>query len=176
MTKKIHKLFFVWDFDKEEQWINDMSAMGMQLIEIGFCTYVFEDGLPGEYVYRLELLEKRASSKSSMDYIEFLKDTGIEFVGSWYRWVYLRKKASDTPFELFSDIDSIIKHINTILCLILPLCLLNLTIGILNVFMGFLTNKFIGSVNIILGVASLLGYHTIYMKKCKLRQERSLHE
>jgi hypothetical protein len=31
MKKKVYKLFFVWEYDKEEKWLNKMSAEGWQL-------------------------------------------------------------------------------------------------------------------------------------------------
>ncbi len=49
MRKTIHKLFFIWDFDKEEKWLNQMAAKGLALVSVGFCKYEFEDCIPGEY-------------------------------------------------------------------------------------------------------------------------------
>ena len=57
MRTTMHKWFWIWDFDKEEQWLNQMAANGKALVHTGFCTYEFEDCTPGEYIYRLELLE-----------------------------------------------------------------------------------------------------------------------
>ncbi len=37
MRKVIHKGFFVWNFDKEERWLNEMAAKGLALISVGFC-------------------------------------------------------------------------------------------------------------------------------------------
>ena len=48
MKKTVHKLFWAWEFDREEKWLNDMSAKGLQLTDVGFCRYVFETGTPGE--------------------------------------------------------------------------------------------------------------------------------
>ena len=87
MKKVIRKLFWVWDFDKEEKWLNEMSAAGLQLRGVGFCKYTFEQGLPGEYVYRLELLNNWPSSYESVQYIRFIEDTGAEHIGSLLRWV-----------------------------------------------------------------------------------------
>ena len=35
-----------------------------------------------------------------------MEDSGVEVVSQWYRWVYMRKKASDGPFEMYTDTDS----------------------------------------------------------------------
>ncbi len=37
MRRIIHKMFLVWDFDKEEKWLNEMAAKGLVLTSVGFC-------------------------------------------------------------------------------------------------------------------------------------------
>ena len=114
MRKTVRKWFWVWDFDKEEQWLNEMAAQGLVLVDVGWCKYVFEDSVPGEYQVRLELLENQPSHEESQKYIRFIEDTGAEQVGAFLRWVYFRKKTADGPFDLFSDLQSRIKHIKRI--------------------------------------------------------------
>lgn len=99
MKKTIYKKFTLWESEKEEKWINDMSAQGWQLVKARLLRYDFEQGKPQEYLYKLELLEKDTADKESQSYIHFLKDTGIEVVGECGNWVYLRRKAADGPFE-----------------------------------------------------------------------------
>ena len=36
MKKVIHKLFFAWNFEKEEQWLNEMASKGLVLTYAGF--------------------------------------------------------------------------------------------------------------------------------------------
>jgi hypothetical protein len=57
MRHNIVKVFPVWDFDREERWLNEMSQKGLALIAVGYCNYTFEDCGPGEYTVRLELLD-----------------------------------------------------------------------------------------------------------------------
>ena len=40
MTK--YRWFWVWDFEKEERWLNEMAANGWTLVEVGYCRYTFE--------------------------------------------------------------------------------------------------------------------------------------
>lgn len=110
MRRIVYKLFSIGAFEKEEKWLNEMSAKGMQLVSVGFCRYEFEQGTPGKYVYRLELLDSLPSSAESVAYIKFIEETGVEHIASYIRWVYLRKKATDGPLELYSEISSKIKH------------------------------------------------------------------
>lgn len=35
-----------------------------------------------------------------------MEENGVEVVSQWYRWVYLRKKASDGSFEMYTDSES----------------------------------------------------------------------
>ena len=118
MKHVIHKLFWAWEFDKEEKWLNEMSAKGLQLSDVGLFRYVFKEGLPGEYVYRLEMLKHWPRHPESAQYIRFIEEMRAEHIGSLMSWVYFRKKAEDGGFDLFSDIDSRIRHLNRILALI----------------------------------------------------------
>lgn len=118
MRHTMHRWFWVWDFEKEEKWLNEMSAKGLQLVAVGLCKYVFEEGEKGEYAYRLELLKETPSNPESTSYIRFLEETGVEYIGSVLRWVYFRKKTAKGAFELYSDIDSKIKHYSRIMTLI----------------------------------------------------------
>ena len=95
MEKVIRKKFYVWQYEKEEQWINQMSAQGWHLKKASLFKYVFEQGPPNEYDYRLELLEKDIDSADNAGYMRFLMETGIETVGSCSNWVYVRKKRAD---------------------------------------------------------------------------------
>ena len=115
MRKIMHKWFWIWDFDKEEKWLNEMAAKGLVLNSVAFCRYEFVDCLPGEYNIRLEMLRNSVNNFESQNYIRFLEDTGVEHIGTLFRWVYFRKKAESKPFDLFSDIDSRIRHLNRLL-------------------------------------------------------------
>lgn len=134
MIHTAYKVFSVGAFEKEEQWLNEMSAKGLQLIDVGICKYVFAEGQPREYVYRLELLEDLPSTAESMEYIQFLKEVGVEKVGSFFRWVYFRKKATEGSFDLYSDIDSRLKHYKRINLLCNWIIGMNLAAAIFNLF------------------------------------------
>ena len=43
-----------------------------------------------------------------------MEDTGVEVIAQWWRWVYLQKKASDGPFEMYTDAESKITQYNKI--------------------------------------------------------------
>ena len=56
MRETIHKWFWAWEFDKEEQWLSDMAARGKALVSARYVTYEFEDSEPGEYERLKELV------------------------------------------------------------------------------------------------------------------------
>ena len=39
MRQVIRKWFWAWEFDKEEQWLNDMAAKGKALVSARYATY-----------------------------------------------------------------------------------------------------------------------------------------
>ncbi len=139
MRHIIRKMFFVWEFEKEEAWLNEMAARGLCLIAAGFGKYEFEDCTPGEYTVRMELLSQKPSHVESKKYIEFLEETGAEQVGVFSNWVYFRKKTADGSFELFSDLDSRIRHMKRIVSLISWAVYANVFIGVFNLAMFFIS-------------------------------------
>lgn len=114
MRKTVFKVFWAWDFQKEEDWLNAEAAKGSNLVAAGPLSYVFEEGEPGAYTYRLELLENLPMTASEQEYLRFMEDAGIEQIATMGRWVYFRKRTEDGEFELFSDLDSRIKHLRRI--------------------------------------------------------------
>ena len=66
MKRVMHRLFWAWDFDREEDWLNAWAARGLALVDVCGIRYVFEEGAPGEYEYRLELLEHTVQQISDL--------------------------------------------------------------------------------------------------------------
>lgn len=108
MRNTIRKMYL--DNKKEEKWLNEMSSKGLALIDYHWCRYVFEDSPNNEYTYRIELLGHLPNHPESMAYLKFLEENGVEFVAKNERWVFLRKKTVEGPFDLYTDIDSRIVH------------------------------------------------------------------
>ena len=53
--KTIHKWFWVWEFEKEDDWLNEMALNGWVLESIGFVTYHFVRCEPGDYSVHTEM-------------------------------------------------------------------------------------------------------------------------
>ncbi|MBQ8515538.1 MAG: DUF2812 domain-containing protein [Ruminococcus sp.] len=179
MRKVIHKWFWVWDFDKEEKWLNEMAAKGLALVGVGFCRYEFEECVPGEYDIRLQLLEHNHCHAESQNYISFVEETGAEHVGSWIRWVYFRKKTAEGEFQLLSDFDSRIKQLSLIITMIALISLANLMIGISNVSLMIGNSSEVngvGFLNLAIGVLGSLGTWRLLRKRKALKKEQEIFE
>lgn len=179
MRRIVHKLIFVWDFDKEERWLNEMAAKGLCLVGVGFCRYEFEECEPGEYNICMQLLEKSVKDPESQKYIEFLEATGAEHIGTFTRWVYFRRKAEYGPFELFSDNASRVKYLKRIVSFIGVISAMNLLIGVQNILMAFTLDSYanlIGILNLALGIWGTWGTVRLAKKKKRLNREGQLFE
>lgn len=179
MRKIIHKLFWAWDFDKEEKWLNEMSAKGLRLVSVGFNKYEFELCTPGEYAVRLEFLDHWPSNPESEQYIKFIEDSGAKQVGSYGRWVYFQKNTSDGDFELFSDNGSKIKHLKRILIFIGALGLLNLYLAAYNLWFFYSYESYanlIGIPNILVFLLAAFGFWRLFRKMRRLEKERRIFE
>lgn len=179
MRKTIHKAILIWNFDKEEKWLNEMAAKGLCLVSVGFCKYEFEDCEPGQYQICIQLLDKMPNHPESQKYIEFLEATGAEHIGSYSRWVYFRRKSTDGAFEMFSDNASRIKYLSRVINLLAVITVANLMIGVSNIFMAILLESsmnYFGLINLALGIWGTFGTIKLIKKRKRMKQESQLFE
>lgn len=178
-----------WDYEKEERWLNEMSARGMAMTDYSWCRYVFTDAPNGQYIYRIELLENLPTHPESIAYLRFLEESGVECVSTYMRWAYLRKPAAEGAFDLYTDLDSRIKHyqrinrfLSTMMFVEFGAALPNLAIGIVNLNIGERLGNFsygnliIGSAVLALGFVFLALGAPIRKKIKALRTEKAIHE
>ena len=164
--KTIRKWFWVWSFEKEEEWLNEMAMNGWLLDGVSFITYHFVRCEPGEYSIRLEMHPYDEA------YLSFMEETGAEYVGRMMMWIYLRKKTADGAFDLFSDIDSKIRHLDKIGKTLAWIGGANLLIGLANIF----SPSRMGWINLLCATLLMYGLGRIHGKKEALERERLLHE
>ena len=164
--RRIYKWFWVWDFEKEEEWLNEMALNGWVLDGVGFGRYDFVSCEPGEYTVRLEMRPRDES------YVSFMEDSGAEFIGRLVAWIYFRRKTEYGAFDLYSDIDSKIDHLNRIGRMLSIIGGANLLIGILNTFNPSRT----GWINLLCATLLMYALGRIHGKKEALERERFLHE
>lgn len=152
------KFKLYWDKDEEQVWLNKMCEEGWAVKKFFLGMYTFEKCEKGEYIYQIDLLK----SKNNNEYLEFLKESGVEVVLKWGIWVILRKKSSDGPFELYTDTESKIgqyKKIRNMFSIVLLIEILCFALEIVGVVK---TNElliwfFVGIIGIfILGIVKLI--------------------
>lgn len=169
MTEKktVRKWFWVWDFEKEDQWLNEMAQSGWVLESVGFAVYHFAACEPGEYTVRLEMREHDQA------YLDLMQESGAEYIGRMAKWIYFRRKAADGPFDIFSDIDSRIDHLTKISHMLGVVAAGNLVIG-LSVAGG--GHGSLSVVNLLGATLLMYALGRIHGKAEALKKERMLHE
>ncbi|MGN1073999.1 MAG: DUF2812 domain-containing protein, partial [Eubacteriales bacterium] len=162
--KTIHRCFTVWNFEKEERWLNSMAQSGWVLDGVGFCTYHFIACTPGAYTVRLEMHGPDEA------YIDFMRETGAETIGRVFQWVFFRKKAEDGEFDLFSDLDSRIAHLARIGRMLAAVGGANLLIGLANLH----GPGRLGWLNLLCVAALMYALGRIHGKKESLGEKRAI--
>lgn len=178
MKQVRYRWFWAWDFDREEKWLNAWAAEGQALVDAAGIRYVFEESALGAYEYRLELLEHTAGTPESVRYLRFLEEAGIECVGTFGRWAYLRRRSDGVPFSLFSDIDSKIAHLRRVKMLVLAVLVIQLA-GALNLLMRLDHAQEMMPIAVVWAVVVVLvafGFARIARKVRRLKRERAVRE
>lgn len=163
----VKKWIWVWDFDKEERWLNTMAQQGWVLDRVGFCRYEFIRCEPGEYTLRLEMREHDEG------YLSFMADTGAEYVGRVVKWIYFRRKTELGPFDIFSDLDSRLEHLKRISGTLRVVGIANLVIGLAN-SMNPVVNM--GWINLLCATLLMYALGRIEGKEEALERDRLLME
>lgn len=152
---ELKKFKLTFDKDWEQNWLNEMCQQGWAFKSFSFGVYTFETCQPGEFIYQVDLMPGSGVQASDPDgYAEFMAETGVEVVARWFRWIILRKRAEDGPFEIYTDAESQIasyKSIRMMLCWGLMLELLCSA----PTFRQLLSNDFDPAINIFLCVVSV---------------------
>lgn len=165
--KTIRKWFWVWDFDKEEIWLNEMAQSGWILDKVSFCTYTFVPCEAGAFTVRL------VCAAPDKEYLDFMEETGAVYVGRMAQWLYFRKETDSDSFTLFSDLDSRIAHLRRIGTVLTAIGAANLLIGMANCLNSASS---IGWVNLLCATLLMYALGRIHEKSEQLKRERTLRE
>ncbi len=101
----LHLSSYANDPERIEEQANRMAKEGWILEKFGSLFSTYRRGKAGEYEYRVQVKE---AGIDRLTYIAELTEFGIEEVGGVGDLLVLRKKADGTPFDLYSDLDSLI--------------------------------------------------------------------
>ena len=126
---------FTFDKDEEQDWLNDYCQEGWAMVSFFAGLVTFVPCRPGEFIYQIDLLPGAGLRADDYeDYVSFMRDMDVEVLQRWGRWVYLRKRAEDGPFEVYTDTDSKIQLYRRIRKMFLWVWVLELVLSI-NVFL-----------------------------------------
>lgn len=163
------KFKLYYDKDEEEDWLKKMSLNGWAFKKFFLGFYTFEKCEPGEYNYQIDLLDNWNGDKD--DYAAFMEDTGVEVIDQWWRWVYLQKRASDGPFEMYTDVESKITHYNKIKNFFKVALIIEVICFFIEFMATIKTGYYIfGIFTILLGAISLAILKIVWKCKWKIEQ------
>ena len=95
-TKTVWRFFTPDDYDKEEEFLTEMSRQGWHFISFRVFVYKFEKGQPVNYTYKLDYINDKKADKSN--YLAMYEDCGWENVFEYPvpvrggAWEYFRKR------------------------------------------------------------------------------------
>lgn len=107
--KRSYKVYAAWNYEKEENFINENSNSGWQLVKGGCFHSVYEKDNSKKYIYKIDYNPE--TIKKSIDkkrYIEMFEDLGWEYINSTYNgWSYFRKEydenRDESEYEIYTD-------------------------------------------------------------------------
>lgn len=98
---------FTFDKDAEQAWLNDLCGQGWAMSGAFAGVITFVPCRPGEFIYQIDLLPGSGLRADDYEgYVVFMNDMGVEIIQRWGRWVYLRRRAEEGPFEVYTDNES----------------------------------------------------------------------
>jgi hypothetical protein len=100
-TVRKFKLWFVWQDEQHQQWLQQQAAQGLHLRDTNiFGLHTFERGAPADIAYRWDVRYMTPDA----EYRQLFQDAGWEHVTSslgWHCWRKPRKAGVAT--EIFTD-------------------------------------------------------------------------
>ena len=189
MRRVVHKLFWIWQLEKEQAWVNEMASHGYALEHAGRLRFEFDETEPDKYIYKEIFLKGWGESAENIKYFRFLEEMGIKVVcyinypGTC--WVYTRALKKDYPdgIELYSDIDSKITYQKVMAAYMILVIAVTLGGGILNLWIALFNSYRILPLNLVcailvfaLCIAAVIAEINFLANLSRLKKERKLHE
>lgn len=153
-TKKQFKWFTIFEYEKEQDYLQNMHKSGWKFIKVkGLGMYHFEKCIPQDVVYQLDYNKEGLTHKE--EYLKMFDDCGWEYIQDYVGYSYFRKQVSENgeADEIFCDEESrmqmmerVIKGRMTPLLVILFAVLLPQLIINLFSIQNYLVAAFIGGI------------------------------
>lgn len=163
MTKKVWNFFTIAQWEEEEQWLNEMARNGYNLIGVKcFVRYIFEQGTPGEYIYKLDLPDNLEHGMDDKAYCNFLAECGIDVVCKQKQWLFLRKKAADGPFNEQGDMFAKLKMTTKAYSYAIRILSRLLRTFVILIFIDIVVMRVIGYSDILAGIVNGISIGAIF--------------
>lgn len=159
-TKRYFRYYTIADYEREQKWLNAMSRSGWNFVRTNGFIYTFEKGIPGEYIYKIDLPNDSMTDVEVDAYYKFMEECGIEVVSSFKFWRYLRKKSADGPFDAANNTMGQLSMVNKaygmatkMLCIVIAIfAIIILALNIAISFVNGIAAEFMSGV--VYGIAS----------------------
>jgi len=113
LLKRCFRLFWLWQEDKEMEWLRQMSLKGWHLTNACIFIYTFKKGEPKDIVYYGDF--KSIKKRDVDEYLEIFKDAGWSYVCRQGNWFYFSSPADNKYKEVYSDNQSRLVKYRTLL-------------------------------------------------------------
>jgi hypothetical protein len=158
-----------YDKDEEEDWLKEMCLKGWAFKKFFLGFYTFEKCDPGKYNYQIDILDNWKGTKG--DYKTFMEDTGVKVLSQWWRWVYLQKKASDGPFEMYTDLESKITQYTRIMNFFKVFLVIEVICFFIEVIATLTSSSYVFAIfAVLIGIISLTMLKILWKCKWKIKQ------
>ncbi len=154
--KKSYRAYAAWNYEKEEDFINENGSNGWQLIRGGCFRSIYEKDKSKKYIYKIDYNpETMRESIEKKRYIEMFEDLGWEYINSTYNgWNYFRKEYDEnndaSEYEIYTDYSSYRSMLSR-------WCKLGKVIFVISIIMALLyTFLAIRNTDIIIGIEAVL--------------------
>ncbi len=119
--KNVIKLFFAWQDEKEQSWLEQMAADGWMLDDVVFIYYTFHKEKPQTVHYRLDYQELKENELQ--DYLNLFTDAGWDYKGRMNNWFYFCSRGEKTK-EIYTDVHSKVQKYKRIIRTLVLACFL----------------------------------------------------
>ncbi len=167
-------LWFVWNYEREQQRLDRLSAAGLHLTKPGkfWSSYTQDDAR--RFTYRLDYQPALQNAPARRDYLDLYQAAGWAHIGDCMHWHYFRREWSpDKPAEIYTDRDSLkwlYRRIRRVLGVVFIAELPALLINIINI--NLLTQRgklplwpITATIVLLVAVMLLLGYGFLAMTR-----------
>lgn len=167
------KFRLYYDADKETAWLQEMVNQGWALSHFALGVYTFEPCEPGAYIYQVDILEDAGDFDN---YKAFMEDSGVEVICRWVRWVFVRKRAEEGPFALYTDPESLIRYYTSIRNFFLPFALVETLLAVVELFGAIRTGvASLGVCALVLAFVSVVFFRMVWKCNWKIEEIRKRH-